>query len=88
MLDEVNHGLDIMAGEQMTTIRVGCQHQRGLIYVIPWEKSWVWSGEMMPGHALAGFMAELIAQNNVTVQSLMQRWGIYFRQLPLAEDDS
>ena len=77
------HGLDIKPGEGMTRIDLGCEHQRGLVYVVPGEMSWVCSQERMPGHALAGFLRELTAQGDARVEGLMQRWGIYYRELPL-----
>jgi hypothetical protein len=65
---------------------MGCEHQRGMLYVAPAEKSWVCSAEMMPGHALAGFLGELVSVKDERVSNLMQKWGIYFRQMPLEKD--
>ncbi len=76
-------GLSIKPGEEMTRIQVTCEHQSGLLYVVPAERSWVCSRDRMPAHALAGFFRELVALKNPRVQELMQSWGIYFRQLPL-----
>ncbi|MEE3168240.1 MAG: hypothetical protein VX654_12085 [Chloroflexota bacterium] len=75
-------GLDIISGNDMTRIKAVCEHQRGLIYVVPAERSWVCAEEYLPAHALAGFFRELTALDNTEVQGLMQQWGIYFRQLP------
>ena len=75
-------GLDIISGNDMTRIKAVCEHQRGLIYVVPAERSWVCAEEYLPAHALAGFFRELTALDNAEVQGLMQQWGIYFRQLP------
>jgi len=72
----------------MTRIKAVCEHQRGLIYVVPAERSWVCSKENLPAHALAGFFRELSALNNQEVEGLMQEWGIYFRQLPKEQEDS
>ncbi len=87
MPSEANHGLNIMPGKGMTRIMMGCKHQRGLVYVAPAEKSWVCSEEMLPGHALAGFLGELTAQRDERVEALMQRWGVYYRQMPLEESE-
>ena len=76
-------GLSIKPGEEMTRIQVTCEHQSGLLYVVPAERSWVCSRDHMPAHALAGFFRELAALKDPRVQGLMQSWGIYFRQLPL-----
>ena len=79
----VDTGLTVTPGEGMTRIQVTCQHQSGLIYVVPAQQTWVCSEEMMPAHALAGFFQELTALEDSQVRELMRRWGIYYRQLPL-----
>ena len=81
-------GLDIIPGNDMTRIKAVCEHQRGLIYVVPAERSWVCSKENLPAHALAGFFRELSALDNKEVEGLMQEWGIYFRQLPKEQEES
>jgi hypothetical protein len=42
----------------------------------------------MPAHALAGFLGELIELDNPQVKEMMQRWGVYFRKLPIDEDEA
>ena len=64
-------GLDIISGNDMTRIKAVCEHQRGLIYVVPAERSWVCTKEYLPAHALAGFFRELTALDNAEVQGLM-----------------
>ena len=81
-------GLEVIPGNDMTRIRVVCEHQRGLIYVVPAERSWVCEKEYLPAHALAGFFRELTALENKEVQGLMQQWGIYFRELPPDQEKS
>ena len=80
-------GLDVITGNDMIRIRAVCEHQRGLIYVVPAERSWVCDKEYLPAHALAGFFRELSALSNPEVQGLMQQWGIYFRELPKDQED-
>ncbi len=75
-------GLKITTGSEMTRIQVSCEHQQGLIYVVPAERSWVCAKERLPAHALAGFFRELVALQQPAIQQLMQQWGIYYRQLP------
>ena len=82
------YGLMVKPGEGMTRVQISCMHQSGLLYVVPAEKTWVCSQEHMPSHALAGFLAELMDLEDPRVKELMQRWGIYFRQLPLDEEPS
>ena len=81
-----DHGLTIKPGQGMTRVQVSCMHQSGLLYVVPAEKSWVCSEEHMPAHAIAGFLTELTNLKDSKIKELMQRWGIYFRQLPLEEE--
>ena len=76
-------GLIIKPSEGMTRIQATCGHQNGLIYVVPAERSWVCSNELLPAHSLAGFFRELTALEDSEVQELMRQWGIYYRQLPL-----
>ena len=80
------HGLLIKQGQGMTRVHFSCIHQSGLLYVVPAEKSWVCSQEYMPAHAIAGFLKELMDLKDNRVGELMQRWGIYFRQLPLEDE--
>ena len=77
------HGMTITASDDMTRIQVTCEHQSGLIYVVPAERSWVCKLESMPGHALAGFFRELAALNDRSVQDLMGQWGLFYRGLPI-----
>ena len=80
-------GLEVKPGDDMTRIQVVCEHQQGLIYVVPAERSWVCSSEHLPAHALAGFFRELVALKNPNVEALMVDWGVYFRQLPAQAED-
>ena len=80
------HGVMVKQGQGMTRVQVSCIHQSGLLYMVPAEKSWVCSQELMPAHALAGFFRELMDFGDPRVKELMRRWGIYFRQLPLDEE--
>ena len=76
-------GLIITQSDDMTRIQVSCEHQSGLIYFVPAERSWVCASERLPSHALAGFFRELVALQQPAVRVLMQQWGIYYRELPL-----
>ncbi len=82
-----NNGLEIKQGEGLSRVELGCSHQKGLLYVVPAERSWVCSQEMMPAHALAGFLGELTELQQPSVQQLMNRWGISYRRLPLEGEE-
>ena len=77
-----DYGLNITTGDDMTRIQFSCEHQSGLIYVVPAERSWVCASERLPAHAMAGFFRELLALQQPAVQHLMKDWGIYYRELP------
>ena len=81
-----DYGLSIRPGQGVTRVQISCMHQSGLLYVVPAEKSWVCSQEYMPAHALAGFLKDLVDLQDPRIKEAMQRWGIYFRQLPLDEE--
>jgi hypothetical protein len=83
-----DNGITVKSGDGMTRVEVTCRHQSGLIYVVPASRSWVCSEELIPAHALAGFFRELVALKLGPVAELMQDWGIYYRQLPLAADEN
>ena len=80
-------GLEIRQGEGLSRVQLGCSHQKGLLYVVPAERSWVCSQEMMPAHALAGFLGDLTELQQPAVQQLMNRWGISYRRLPLETEE-
>jgi|TARA_B100001971_G_scaffold206292_1_gene224857 hypothetical protein len=65
-------------------IEIECSHQNGLLYVVPSEASWVCSEDLLHAHALAGFFKQLMALESPDVKEVMQRWGLYFRERPLA----
>ena len=81
-------GLTITLGDEMTRINASCEHQNGLIYIVPAERSWVCDSERLPAHALAGFFGELVGLQQPAIQQLMQEWGIYYRQLPRGGDQA
>ena len=81
-------GLTITLGADMTRINASCEHQNGLIYIVPAERSWVCDSERLPAHALAGFFGELVGLQQPAIQQLMQEWGIYYRQLPRGGDQA
>ena len=78
-----NNGLTIKSGQDIPRMQISCEHQSGLLYMVPGEKSWVCTQEMMPAHALAGFLGDLMDLEDPRIKAMMQRWGIYFRRLPL-----
>ena len=79
------YGLTVKHDHGGKRIEVQCAHHKGLLYVVPGEASWVCAEEHLHAHALAGFLKELVGLQSPQVKDLMQRWGLYFRELPLEE---
>ena len=77
-------GLNVKTDQGGKRVELECEHQNGLLYVVPAESSWVCSQELMHAHAMAGFFRQLTELNDERVYELMQRWGLYYRPRPLA----
>ena len=80
-------GLAVKGESGSKRVELQCEHQNGLLYVVPGEGSWVCSEDLLHVHAMAGFFGELVELNDPRVKEAMQRWGLYFRQRPLAVQD-
>lgn len=80
-------GLTVKQDTGGKRVELQCEHQNGLLYVVPSEASWVCSEELMHAHAIAGFFGQLMELNNSEVKELMQRWGLYYRTRPLASQE-
>ena len=77
-------GINVKGGSEGARVELECPHQNGLLYAIPAEASWVCSQDFLPAHALAGFLGALVKLGDPRISDLMQLWGLYFRQRPLA----
>ena len=81
------YGITVKTGAGGTRVEFQCKHQNGLVYVVPAESSWVCSEELVHAHAMAGFLKDVTGLADPQVQGLLQKWGLYFRERPLAEED-
>jgi hypothetical protein len=81
-------GLNVKHDSGGKRVELECQHQNGLLYVVPGEESWVCSEDLLHVHSLAGFFNQLVELENPAVKELMQRWGLYYRNKPLANQNS
>jgi len=77
--------MKITEATDLTRITLRCDHQAGVLYIVPATRSWVCSDERRQDHALAGFLRELGELADQRVQLLMNQWGLSFRELPLEE---
>jgi len=81
-----NNSVTIDQGQNCTRVKLTCEHQNGLMYLVPADKSWVCSQENIAAHAIAGFMGDLVDLKDPVIMEIMQRWGLYFRRLPIDSD--
>jgi len=71
-----------------TILEMECEHQHGQLQVVGAEMNWECSRYRRPAHALAGFFRELAGLQEDRVLALMQRWGVYFRDLGEGSQDA
>lgn len=81
-------GLTVKGGPEGRRLELRCEHHNGLLYVVPGEGSWVCTDELRHTHALAGFLEELGELDDPRVKQAMQRWGLYYRERPLASQEA
>ncbi len=84
----VEYGITVKHDTGGKRIEMQCEHQNGLVYVVPAEASWVCSEELLHAHALAGFFRQLSELDSPEVDAAMQRWGIYYRERNLSASES
>ena len=80
-------GLTVKGESGSKRVELECEHQNGLLYVVPGDSSWVCSEELRHAHALAGFFRELMELDDDRVEGLMQKWGLYYRPRDLVTDE-
>ncbi len=78
------YGLSVQGETGSKRVALECEHQNGLVYVVPSEASWVCTEDLLHVHALAGFFKQLSEMNDPQVKEAMQRWGLYYRSRALA----
>lgn len=82
------YGITVKVDSGGTRMEIRSKNQAGLLYAVPAEGSWVATPETLHAHALAGFLRELTQMNDPRVRALMQKWGLYYRDLPLEDEAS
>jgi hypothetical protein len=81
------HGLIVKQDSGGKRVEMQCEHQNGLLYVVPGDSSWVCSEELRHAHALAGFFRQLMELDDDRVQCLMQKWGLYYRPRSIEKEE-
>ncbi len=82
------YGLNLRPGDGSDRLEMQCQHQNGLLYMVPADNSWVCSDEHRHAHVLAGFFRDIAALENAEVRAIMNRWGLFYRERPLDDQPS
>jgi hypothetical protein len=83
----VGFGLEVKGESGGKRVELRCEHHNGLLYVVPSESTWVCSDQLLHVHALAGFFEQLAQLDDARVKEIMQRWGLYYRELQLESTD-
>ena len=82
-----NYGLNLRPSETGDRLEMQCKHLNGLLYMVPADRSWVCTDEDRHAHVLAGFFKELAALELPAVGEIMNRWGLYYRERPLDDQE-
>ena len=83
----MRYGITVKYDTDGARVEIHSRHQSGLLYVTKADGNWVTTDELRPPHSLAGFMGELMQLSLPEVDKLLRRWGIYYRALPVEEDE-
>ena len=78
-------GITVKGNSKDKRIKLECEHQNGIVYVVASEANWVCTDDLTHVHSLAGFFKEIADLKDPRVQDAMQRWGLYYRELPLEQ---
>tara|TARA_Y100000590_G_scaffold469346_1_gene656400 strand:+ start:12285 stop:12542 length:258 start_codon:yes stop_codon:yes gene_type:complete len=81
-------GIQVKQDDSGSRVNFQCDHQKGVLYVIPSESNWVCSSELRLAHSLAGFLKELGEINDPNLNLMMRRWGIYTRNIDVLSESS
>ena len=84
----MNNHLKLEGETGSKRIKFECDHQNGTLYIVPAEGNWVCSDSLMHVHTLAGFFGQLTKLNEPSITKLMQRWGLYYREVDLGNSDT
>jgi hypothetical protein len=80
------HEFSVKGDTGSKRIALECEHQSGMLYVVPAESNWVCSDDKLPAHALAGFFRQLGQLENPAIDEVMQRWGLYYRAMEIGSE--
>ncbi len=75
------YGITIKNASEGNRITLTCEHNGGIIYIVPSESSWVCSEENIGAHAITGFFEDLTSIESTQVTALMHKCGLYYRTL-------
>lgn len=75
------NGLNIRGSDGSKRINIKCEHQNGVLYVVPSEANWVCRESLLHAHSIAGFFSDITNLDDESLQKIMQKWGIYYRTI-------
>ena len=82
-MTSARYGLNLRPGVGSDRLEMQCEHQNGLLYMVPADKSWVCSDQYRHAHVLAGFFKDLMTIEHPAIGEIMNRWGLSYRERPL-----
>ena len=71
-----NSGITIHGEDKNKRIHMKCEHQSGLIYIVPSESNWVCQPEHMPAHSLAGMFKD------IALSTILPRLSMLYLKTP------
>jgi len=80
-------GISIKNASEGKRINLSCDHNSGVIYIVPSEASWVCDQENIAAHTISGFFRDLTKLENSQIEQIMQKWGLYYRGLEVIDAD-
>ena len=81
------NGLKIKSSDGSKRIDIKCDHQSGVLYVVPSEANWVCTEDLLHAHSIAGFFSDITDLNDKNIQQIMQNWGIYYRTVGIENSE-
>ena len=70
-------GISIKNASEGKRINLSCDHNSGVIYVVPSEASWVCNKENIGAHAISGFFRDISNLDDSKIEQIMKKWGLY-----------
>ncbi len=83
----IEQGISIKNASEGKRINLCCDHNSGVIYIVPSEASWVCNQENIAAHAISGFFRDITKLEDLQIEQIMQKWGLYYRDLKIIDSN-